>query len=162
MFFVFLADVAKYLFEGVLRSVLICGECGCKRSLSEPFLNISLPLAKEMERSVPTEDRAGTAGGKRLSANKLNISVQQCLKHFTAPESLGDPVHCPSCRKKTPTKKQHTFAKLPRVLCLHLKRFDAANNKKIDDFVSFPAYGLDMGQHLPHWSVVVILCIKSN
>jgi ubiquitin C-terminal hydrolase len=71
--------------------------------------------------------------------------------HFTAPESLSDPVDCPSCRRKTPTKKQHTFAKLPKVLCLHLKRFDAVTNKKVDDFVRFPASSLDMGRMLPHW-----------
>jgi ubiquitin C-terminal hydrolase len=77
--------------------------------------------------------------------------VNYPTEHFTAPESLSDPVDCPSCRRKTPTKKQHTFAKLPKVLCLHLKRFDAATNNKIDDFVSFPASGLDMGRMLPHW-----------
>jgi ubiquitin carboxyl-terminal hydrolase 22/27/51 len=49
--------------------------------------------------------------------------------------------------------KQQTFAKLPTILCLHLKRFDAAANKKIDDPVSFPAV-LDMGSYLPHWREV--------
>ena len=43
-----------------------------------------------------------------------------------------------------------TFAKLPRILCLHLKRFDALTNKKITNPVSFPVE-LDMGPHLPHW-----------
>mmetsp|Transcript_29911 Transcript_29911/g.39161 ORF Transcript_29911/g.39161 Transcript_29911/m.39161 type:complete len:214 (-) Transcript_29911:37-678(-) len=127
----------------------MCEECGCKRSLSETFLNISLPLSKEMERSSDRTISSGTRG------SRSKITVQKCLRHFTAPEALGDPVHCPSCKKKTATKKQHTFSKLPRILCLHLKRFDAANNKKIDDFVSFPAYNLDMGPHLPHWCEVV-------
>jgi ubiquitin carboxyl-terminal hydrolase 22/27/51 len=56
--------------------------------------------------------------------------------------------------KQTPTKKQHVVAKLPKVLCLHLKRFDAALNKKIEDFVSFPGAGLNMGPYLPHWCEV--------
>lgn len=136
-------DIIKELFEGTLRSVLICEECGCKRKIPEPFLNVSLPLSKHVGTSP--------AGSPETRGNLSRISLQQCLEHFTSPESLGDSVDCPSCKKKTPTKKQHTFAKLPKVLCLHLKRFDAAKNKKISDLVSFPATGLDMGPMLPHW-----------
>jgi uncharacterized UBP type Zn finger protein len=136
-------DIIKELFEGTLRSVLICEVCGCKRKIPEKFLNVSLPLSKHVD-----DDATGTHGTR---GSKSRISLQRCLEHFTAPEALGDPVDCPSCGRKTPTKKQHSFAKLPKVLCLHLKRFDAAKNKKIDDFVSFPATGLDMGRLLPHW-----------
>lgn len=103
-------------------------------------MNVSLPLSKEVTISNVVDSGAD---GK--------LSLDRCLEHFTAPEKLADPVDCPACRKKTPTKKQHTFSRLPRVLCVHLKRFHAALNKKIDDFVSFPAYGLNMGPLLPHW-----------
>lgn len=133
-------DIVKDLFEGTLRSVSICEDCGCKRSLQEPFLNVSLPLSED---SV-----------LKFTSRKMNI--QHCLKHFTAPERLGDQIECPSCHRKTPTKKQQTFSRLPKVLCLHLKRFDAAKNKKINDFVSFPAFGLDMGALLPHWREVIL------
>jgi len=82
------------------------------------------------------------------------ITLQNCLEQFTEPEVLADPVMCPSCGIKTPTQKQHTFAKLPKVLCLHLKRFDASNtNKKITDPVTFPRE-LEMGDFLPHWYVL--------
>ena len=57
---------------------------------------------------------------------------------------------CQWCKKKNQHTKQHTFAKLPPALCLHLKRFDSITNKKISDPVSFPAV-LDMGPYLPHW-----------
>jgi ubiquitin C-terminal hydrolase len=137
-------DIVKKIFEGTLRSVLICEECGNRRSLTEPFLSVSLPLSKEVE-------RRDSVGGKRGSYGKIPFSVESCLQHFTSLERLSDPVDCPSCQKKTPTKKQHTFSKLPKVLCLHLKRFDAAQNKKIDDFVSFPARELNLGVFLPHW-----------
>ena len=133
------------MFMGTLRSVLVCEECGIKRTRTEQFLNISLPLAKEFSST--------TEVGTRSSPRRGRISIEICLEHFTHPEALSDTVHCPSCNAKTKTLKQHTFSKLPKVLCLHLKRFDAASNKKITDFVSFPAYGLDMGKHLPHWYV---------
>jgi ubiquitin C-terminal hydrolase len=133
----------KKLFEGTLRSVLICQSCGVKRAKPEPFMSISLPLSKEIQLMM------ANTGPDHSGVEKL--SVELCLQHFTMPEKLSDPVHCPNCGKKTPTKKQHVVSKLPKILCLHLKRFDAATNKKIEEFVSFPSYGLNMGLYLPHW-----------
>lgn len=135
-------DIIKQLFEGTLRSVLVCQECGGKRTQREPFVNVSLTLSEEVER---LEAENGN------NDSKIRISVETCLEHFILPEKLGDSVQCPSCKKKTPHQKQHTFSKLPKVLCLHLKRFDAARNRKIDEFVSFPAKGLNMGPLLSHW-----------
>lgn len=126
------ADIVKQLFEGTLRSVFLCEECGEKRMHHEAFMNISLTVSEGVEK----------------------MSVNTCLEHFILAEKLGDAVECPHCAKRTSTKKQHTFSQLPKVLCLHLKRFDAARNKKIDDFVSFPAKGLNMGPYLSHWCEV--------
>ena len=141
-------DFVKKLFTGTLRSILICQKCGCKRTQTESFLSISLPLTKES----PTSTDNVTEKGTKSSPRSIMQSVEICLQRFTQPETLADHVHCSSCDTKTKTLKQHTFSKLPKVLCLHLKRFDAATNKKITELVSFPAYGLDMGSHLPHWS----------
>ena len=135
------------LFEGAFRSVLICQQCGNKRAQTESFMSISLPLSKEVHRLMAD-------GTGKSSPGHHKLSVERCLRHFTMPETLVDPVDCPSCGKKTLTKKQHVISKLPRVLCLHLKRFDAAHNKKIEDFVSFPEKNLNMGPYLPHWYVV--------
>eukprot|EP00934_Nitzschia_sp_Nitz4_P001494 Nitzschia sp. Nitz4//scaffold96_size78090//25862//29503//NITZ4_005490-RA/size78090-augustus-gene-0.55-mRNA-1//1//CDS//3329560561//1494//frame0 len=134
--------VIKSTFEGSLNSVLLCEACGSKRIRHEEFLNVSLSLSDKVERATASGDET----------NKL--SVESCLENFILPEELGDPVFCPACDKKTPTKKQHTFATLPKVLCLHLKRFDAAQNKKIDEFVKFPAKGLNMGKYLAQWCEV--------
>lgn len=108
-------------------------------------MNISLPLSKEVK--MATESSASSPGSRG------RLSVERCLEHFTLPEFLSDPVDCPSCKKKTPTKKQHVVSKLPKILCLHLKRFNGAE-KKIEDFVSFPSTGLNMGKYLPHWCEV--------
>jgi ubiquitin C-terminal hydrolase len=131
------------MFEGSLRSVLLCEECGVKRLQHESFMNVSLGLSEEVERMQRSED-----------GRVLGISVESCLNHFVLPENLGDLVYCTACAKKTSTTKQHTFARLPKILCLHLKRFDAARNRKIENFVSFPAHGLNMGSLLPHWCEV--------
>ena len=135
-------DLIRKMFNGTLRSVLLCQKCGCKRTQTESFSSISLPLANEFPTTTDTEVSSSRRG---------KISVEVCLNNFTRPEELVDLTNCPSCSFKTKTLKQHTFSKLPEILCLHLKRFDSAKNKKITDFVSFPAHNLDMGKHLPHW-----------
>lgn len=136
-------DIASS-FQGYLRSVLICTSCGFKRAQKEAFLNISIPLDKEFaSQDDPTADSS-----THSRTRKLHLTA--CLEHFVSPESLSEPVECPWCKSKTSTLKQHTFSKLPEVLCLHLKRFDAARNRKIDDLVSFPRE-LNMGAYMPHW-----------
>jgi ubiquitin carboxyl-terminal hydrolase 22/27/51 len=111
-------------------------------------MSISLPLSTEA---------ASTSGDDPSSNKTTKLTVEACLRHFTMPEMLTDPVFCPTCSGKTQTKKQHVVSKLPKVLCLHLKRFDAAHNKKIEEYVSFPAVGLNMGPFLPHWCEVSML-----
>jgi ubiquitin carboxyl-terminal hydrolase 22/27/51 len=104
-------------------------------------MSISLPIHKQGETSAPNV----------IGRTRHHLDVESCLRQFTMPEMLTDPVMCPTCVKNTPTRTQHVVSKLPKVLCLHLKRFDAASNKKIEDFVSFPCRGLNMGPFLPHW-----------
>eukprot|EP00977_Amphora_coffeiformis_P007979 scaffold1803_cov92-Amphora_coffeaeformis.AAC.2 len=142
-------DIIKRLFEGKLRSVLLCTECGEKRKQSESFLSISLPLSKEVHRTTEGRPGESTDGQGRVAKSKLSIERQ--LRHFTLPESLSD-INCPACKKKTSTIKQHVVSKLPKILCLHLKRFD--DKKKISDFVSFPLESLNMGGLLPQFCEV--------
>eukprot|EP00542_Grammatophora_oceanica_P005625 CAMPEP_0194063798 /NCGR_PEP_ID=MMETSP0009_2-20130614/81289_1 /TAXON_ID=210454 /ORGANISM="Grammatophora oceanica, Strain CCMP 410" /LENGTH=571 /DNA_ID=CAMNT_0038716059 /DNA_START=1 /DNA_END=1716 /DNA_ORIENTATION=- len=146
-------NMIQQLFQGHLRSVSICEQCSNKRSQLEPFLNISLPLHKQHTSGSTTS---------RSSSKTMMLSVQQCLSQFTMLERLGDKIDCPVCKDKTSTKKQQTFAKLPKILCLHLKRFNAATNKKITDFCSFPATNLNLGPLLPHWSEEVVIQNGNN
>ncbi|CAN0576793.1 unnamed protein product, partial [Ectocarpus sp. 12 AP-2014] len=79
-------------------------------------------------------------------------SITDCFARFAARESLTVRMACDSCSAASVCKtKQMSFCSLPRVLVLHLKRFDAMADRKIDDFVSFPARGLDMGKYLTGW-----------
>lgn len=135
-------DFIRKMLTGTLRSVLSCHKCGCKRGQTESFLNISLPLAKKF----PTANSEG-----KNSQRQGKVSLKVCLNHFTRPSFLAKVVHCPSCNSKTRTLRQCTFSRLPHIFCLHLNRFDASANKKITDFVEFPASNLDMGKYLPDW-----------
>lgn len=136
--------------------MLICQKCRNKRVQTETFVSISLPLSNKGLKPSGGDQAAESEAVSAAATSKQSlppITLDQCLRHFTMPEALSDPVDCPSCGEKTTTTKQHVVSKLPPVLCLHLKRFDAAKNKKIEDFVSYPAKQLNMGPYLPHWYV---------
>eukprot|EP00957_Ditylum_brightwellii_P162760 12394099-Ditylum_brightwellii.AAC.1 len=76
-----------------------------------------------MERTIKSDLDSSTVsiGTRKSAASEVNALIEVCLKHFTCPQALTDQVHCPSCDMKYPTRKQNTFAKLPKILCLHLK-----------------------------------------
>ena len=168
-------NVIQDMFEGTLRSVLLCQECGGKRVQKESFLSISLDLSKEVQktasvaatagaqfippRSAPPGSGNGVGSSSKPALSSLlslgvetrKLSVEKCLHYFTAPEELVDPVDCPMCMRKTTTKKQLVISRLPPVVCLHLKRFQGATGRKLEAFVSFPARDLNLGMYLPHW-----------
>lgn len=59
-------------------------------------------------------------------------SIRDCFTRFAAKEDLTAPMRCDSCATSVRKTKQMSFCSLPRVLVLHLKRFDAMADKKIN------------------------------
>lgn len=59
-------------------------------------------------------------------------SITDCFATFSASEQLAVRMHCDSCAGSVLKTKQMSFCSLPRVLVLHLKRFDAMADRKID------------------------------
>ncbi|XP_043933682.1 ubiquitin carboxyl-terminal hydrolase 3 isoform X2 [Protopterus annectens] len=75
-----------------------------------------------------------------------------CLQSFTDLEELDESelYMCHKCKKKQKSTKKFWIQKLPKVLCLHLKRFHwtAYLRNKVDTYVQFPLRGLDMQCYL--------------
>ncbi|KAJ3596831.1 hypothetical protein NHX12_003231 [Muraenolepis orangiensis] len=75
-----------------------------------------------------------------------------CLRSFTDLEELDDAelYMCHKCIKRQKSTKKFWIQKLPKVLCLHLKRFHwtAFLRNKVDTYVEFPLQGLDMRDFL--------------
>lgn len=70
------------------------------------------------------------AGGRGTAAAR---SISDCFARFAAREDLTARMTCDSCSASSVCKtKQMSFCSLPRVLVLHLKRFDAMAVRKID------------------------------
>jgi ubiquitin carboxyl-terminal hydrolase 8 len=100
------------LLQGQLRSTLVCGKCKTKSRRFDPFLYLSLPVAKAMSK------------------------VTDALKKFLEEEKLSgtEQWYCPKCKCNVNTRKKIDLWKLPPVLILHLKRFKFEGNhcEKID------------------------------
>ncbi|XP_050388212.1 ubiquitin carboxyl-terminal hydrolase 23 isoform X2 [Argentina anserina] len=104
------------IFGGRLRSRVKCLQCSYCSDKLDPFLDLSLEIAK---------------------ANSLN----KALVNFTAEEQLDGgerQYQCQKCNQKVRAMKQMTIHKPPSVLSIHLKRFRAHDpGQKINKEVQF-------------------------
>ncbi|KAL5842060.1 hypothetical protein ACOSQ3_012663 [Xanthoceras sorbifolium] len=104
------------IFGGRLRSQVKCMQCSYCSNKFDPFLDLSLEIAKA-------------------------DSVYKALTNFTAAELLdgGEKQYqCQRCKQKVRALKQLTVHKAPYVLTVHLKRFRAHDpGQKIDKKVQF-------------------------
>ncbi|KAJ8607408.1 hypothetical protein CTAYLR_009947 [Chrysophaeum taylorii] len=114
----------REVFCGSLRSDVVCAACGATSSTREPFLDLSLAL----DDSAP-------------------LKLEECLDRFTSPEMLPETTVCEACGRTVSRSKQLTVEKLPNVLVIHLKRFDARKDRKITEHLDFPP-ACDLGPHL--------------
>lgn len=78
----------------------------------------------------------------------LAKSLGECLHHYVCRERLAvEEWHvCETCTMRQPCTKQLLLERLPRVLCLHLKRFswNRGSRAKVRTHVQFPLHSLDM------------------
>ena len=103
--------IVSNLFSGVLESEVRCAHCGCISSTAEPFLDLSLSL-----------DHAVRLSGKEQIQG---ISLQTCMDEYATAESLATPIHCEKCKEHRESVKKLSIRKPPKILAIHLKRFDA-------------------------------------
>ncbi|KAJ3695441.1 hypothetical protein LUZ60_000818 [Juncus effusus] len=104
------------IFGGRLRSQVKCMQCQYSSNKYDPFLDLSLEIAKA-------------------------DTVKKALSNFTAVEKLdgGEKQYqCQKCKQKVRALKQLTINKPPHVLTVHLKRFSSyIPGQKIDRKVEF-------------------------
>lgn len=104
------------IFGGRLRSQVKCTRCLHCSNKFDPFLDLSLEIAKA-------------------------TTLVRALENFTEDELLDEgqkEYECERCRQKVVAKKRLTIDKAPNVLTIHLKRFSPFNpREKIDKKVDF-------------------------
>ncbi|THV02554.1 hypothetical protein K435DRAFT_345687 [Dendrothele bispora CBS 962.96] len=118
-------------FQGQFRNQLRCRICDKTSTTYNAFSILSVPI----------HGRSG------------KVPLQRCLDAFFNTEVLekDDAWDCPRCKTKRTATKQLSLARLPPILVIHLKRFEANGrfSDKIDTFVDFPLRSLDMTGYMP-------------
>ena len=94
---------------------------------------------------VPRKSRTATAQG---------INLQDCLSSFTSGEIMEKCGYkCSKCKREDNFTKQLTIQKFPKILVIHLKRFENSHGRreKLNTSIDIPTY-LDMKPFAPHAS----------
>jgi len=147
------------VFFGQLQSTITCSYCSNKSYCFDPFSTLSLPIPKKgperegltrrmgnsLRRSFGRKD--SVSNNPTLSSNPNSVSIEDCLKLFTTPETIDsdNKPFCSKCKKKRKGTKQFGIFRMPQVLVVHLKRFNN-NRSKITTEVSFKD-SLDMSPY---------------
>lgn len=122
------------LFYGQFHSMQVCGQCGQKSHVYQPTMDLQLP--------IPTEPLR--PGKKR--------NIYHCMAEFVKKQKLTgeNQYNCERCGKVD----GHTISKIwkpPKILIVHLKRFD--NTEKIEEFIDVPLSGFDIVPYVSEYKV---------
>ncbi|KAL0060484.1 ubiquitin-specific protease doa4 [Marasmius tenuissimus] len=119
-------------FQGQFRNQMKCLTCLKTSTTYNTFSILSVPIPHGRSGKVP---------------------LQRCLDAFFNTELMekGDAWDCPRCKTKQSASKQLSLARLPPILVIHIKRFEANGrfSDKIDTFVDFPVKSLDLTTYMP-------------
>lgn len=92
------------IFEGQLLSKMQCKFCNYASLAFDNYMDLSIPIQK--------------------NKNKQLISIDDCLEDFISDELMEKCGYkCAKCKKEDSCKKQMTIWRFPKVLVIHLKRF---------------------------------------
>jgi len=122
-------SIVNDYFEGQLLSELKCEKCSKISRTFDNFFDISLSF---------------TRGLKMV----LECDLERLIEHYTKEEKMEeDSITCSKCKKTTFTKTL-TFWRLPRIMVIHLKRFNFGRFRrdKLDTSVKFPLKDLDLSK----------------
>uniref|UniRef100_A0A3Q3B725 Ubiquitin carboxyl-terminal hydrolase n=1 Tax=Kryptolebias marmoratus TaxID=37003 RepID=A0A3Q3B725_KRYMA len=135
------ASVVTSIFGGVLQNEVNCLICGTESRKFDPFLDLSLDIPSQFRQKRSKDQEPGPT-----------CTLRDCLRSFTDLEELDETelYYCHKCKKRQKSTKKFWIQKLPKVLCLHLKRFHwtAFLRNKVDTYVEFPLKDLDMRGYL--------------
>ncbi|NXU63013.1 UBP3 hydrolase, partial [Horornis vulcanius] len=135
------STVVTAIFGGILQNEVNCLICGTESRKFDPFLDLSLDIPSQFRNKRTKNQESGPM-----------CTLRDCLRSFTDLEELDETelYMCHKCKKKQKSTKKFWIQKLPKVLCLHLKRFHwtAYLRNKVDTYVEFPLRGLDMKCYL--------------
>ncbi|XP_061917138.1 ubiquitin carboxyl-terminal hydrolase 3 isoform X2 [Entelurus aequoreus] len=145
-------SVVTSIFGGILQNEVNCLICGTESRKFDPFLDLSLDIPSRFRQKRSKDQEPGPT-----------CTLRECLRSFTDLEELDETelYYCHKCKKRQKSTKKFWIQKLPKVLCLHLKRFHwtAFLRNKVDTYVEFPLKDLDMKGYLLEESLLAGSCL---
>lgn len=146
--------IAHRVFSGILRSDVICTNCGFSSTTFEPCVDISLDLDAGSNNSLANPKLHARNGERNLAGTNSKVStLMRCLERFTRAERLDaeQKFFCERCKERQESLKQMSIRRLPLVSCFHIKRFEHSSvkkmSRKVDHSLQFP-FSLDMAPYL--------------
>lgn len=150
------------IFEGSLLSMVRCKTCHKESITVDKFYDLSVQIDRRNSPQEKSEPRApskfragfaaigalGTAVGRAFGLNSKPVQLSECLQSFCAMEELlgTERYLCEACKTLNESQKELRIARLPEILCIHLKRFryDSYFSSKLSTHVLFPITDLDL------------------
>lgn len=123
------------LFYGQIHSVQMCTECRTPSHVYQPTMDLQLPIPKEAPR--PGKER----------------TIYHCMSEYVKQHDLvgENQYSCEKCGKKVDGITVSKIWKPPKILIVHLKRFD--NKEKISDLVEVPLTGFDVVPYVSEYKI---------
>lgn len=147
-------DKIMELFGGVAVTRVTCMTCERFTERREPFMDLSLPIPSVLGKngSAPTTPVSPSSDFVDGEGPNGEVTLQQCLAAFVRNETLSGHgrYFCEGCGKVQRATKSTRIAKLPPILCLHLKRFTwkgHTTRTKLTNDVDFPLDDLDLAPY---------------
>ncbi|MGH0169782.1 UNVERIFIED_CONTAM: hypothetical protein FKN15_073712 [Acipenser sinensis] len=135
------STVVTSIFGGILQNEVNCLICGTESRKFDPFLDLSLDIPSQFRNKRTKNQESGPI-----------CTLRDCLRSFTDLEELDETelYMCHKCKKRQKSTKKFWIQKLPKVFCLHLKRFHwtAYLRNKVDTVGSghYTAYATHEGR----------------
>lgn len=148
--------IAHQTFSSELYTTVTCQNCSWVTTSSKPIIDLSLDVSTAFAQSKLLLSQASLEAAlpSATAGVAVELKLTTGLEDFTTPENIPaeDGYWCPSsqcCYRSRAAQKHFTFRKLPRTLCIHLKRYENEPNallRKLSVRVTFPLQ-LDMAPY---------------
>ncbi|CAD5115377.1 DgyrCDS4355 [Dimorphilus gyrociliatus] len=117
----------------------------------DPITKVTVLWRKSKEYLIKQKERLDSQDHRSMKDCHTN-DIYSCLKLFMREEtlSMGDEWYCPQCKKHRKATKEISLWRLPPILVLHLKRFNAGSmiRNKDERDINFPIGELNLGQYM--------------
>lgn len=132
-------SVIYELFGGIMRTKCVCSCCG-KVSLSfDPFLDLSLPMMHDAK------------------AIDIDYLLQASFDDVKEELRGGNQLQCGRCKRLQNGTRSVKIATWPKLLVLHIKRFDS-RRRKITGSVVYPEFFTTPGDNPLRYKIYGVVC----